>query len=115
MNGQELKKRIDDSGVHYDVVAAAVGKNKRTIYRLFDLDEIELHILKKIQAAGVDLSLSVTEEKTNHASPQAMMQIMEAMMGYMDMIKKDHELYRTIIEQGVKDGTLRFQAIKEKM
>ncbi|OPZ87928.1 MAG: Peptidase S24-like protein [Firmicutes bacterium ADurb.Bin419] len=63
MNGKELKKIIDNSGIKALDLIDKSGIPQKTFYRLFDKDEIEKHFLLKLQLAGLNVSNNATEGK----------------------------------------------------
>lgn len=116
MTGEEFSKIIKDSGIRVDDLVAKSGVTKSTLFRLYKKDYVEKHYLDAIEKAGVDVSFSLKkDQKQNYASPELLLQVIDTMRQAFDILKKDHELYQALVEQGIQDGTLRFTAKKEKV
>ncbi len=66
MKGADLKYVINNCGIKIKDIAKKSGIIERTIYSLYEKDEVEQHYIDKLESAGIKLhkaTLSQTENK----------------------------------------------------
>lgn len=63
MKGKELQKAVHNSGILIAELEAKSGIKERTIYSLYDKDEVPQHYLDKLEKAGVKLQITTENTK----------------------------------------------------
>lgn len=63
MTGKELQERVNRSGIKIADLADKTGIKERTIYSLYEKEEVEEHYLEKLAEAGVKLQKTTLEDE----------------------------------------------------
>lgn len=127
MSGEELKRIFDVSGLAGDQFAERLGVKRTKLYSEFGKSEISAELEKKLigdpELASKRQLFKLGEQRPEHSSEPAFTPGYELWSKTIEMlqdtlkiivddnkfIKRDAEVYRTIVERGIQEGAIVFK------
>lgn len=111
MNGKELKKRIKNSGLKLAVIIEKSGIPERTLYNLYDKNEVEEHFLKSLEKAGINLLNTAEVPQPSlevlHDTIRLLHDTIKLLSDDNTYIKDTSKTFKAIVDNAVADGTLK--------
>ncbi len=102
MIGAELKQSIKANGIRIADLAERIGIKERTIISLYIKDKVEEHYIKKIEAAGIKLHFTTSENELNEAKKEIVQlksMVSDLKDKLIEAIERNNEL---LLEKGMK-------------
>jgi hypothetical protein len=120
MTGKELHKVVRNSGKMVKEISEISSIPEQTIYSLYKKNEVPLHYIDSMSKAipqlqeTIDAEEEITKEdlfriiETLTKAHETLGRATDTLADAFDLIKEDHKNYQTLVNQGLKDGTLKF-------
>jgi hypothetical protein len=127
MKGKDLQIAVNQSGIRIAELERRTGVKARTIYSLYDKDEVPQHYVEKLEQAGVKLQITTPPEKFDKAleavtgsqamTARALALVEETLTVIREdntAIREDARVFREIVESAFKSGELTMVRKKTK-
>jgi hypothetical protein len=104
MTGKDLKKVVLNSGIKLSEIVEKSGIKQRTLYNLYEKEEIETHYLEKLSSAGLKLP-NVAINDNNHVLNIEVLNTSLALLNRLvDNLERENKLLNSIVSKEISEG-----------
>lgn len=104
MTGKDLKKVVTNSGIKLLEIVEKSGIKQRTLYNLYEKEEIETHYLEKLSKAGLNLP-NIAKHDNNHIMNIEVLNTSLALLNRLvDNLERENKLLNSIVTKEISEG-----------